>query len=310
MQVSRRDKVQKAVHQQLTRFQAALERLAQRLRGAGRRAVARASTWRTREEILLRRARRELWKAKGRHCLGVLRSRVELQRAARTYRRECERAEKSVRKAENEAAAAVTRADEHLRDVARPREIASYGPFALLDDSLRSPSWEVSLASVHAVILPADSAALKGVGSAALPHLDPQEHPRRNRLAVQSREGENIHDFSRGDRNARDFARLVNIAALNAGRLDQKRREDMNVAAEHLEEARAWAATRLVTARELLDATVADTAALDVARDRLGRARVDTGEIEACRAAVAELEELIRAAQLEIPPDPEDVPTE
>ena len=54
----------KAVHQQLTRFQAALERLAQRLRGAGRRAVARASTWRTREEILLRRARRELWKAK------------------------------------------------------------------------------------------------------------------------------------------------------------------------------------------------------------------------------------------------------
>ena len=310
MHVPSRTEIEQAARAGLGRLTEALQRLVRRLDGAHRRGALRASRWRAPEEIRLRQARRGLWKAELLHRLRVTRARVELGRAQRTYRRGCQRAERAVRKAEKVSADAVSRADAHLRDVGRPREIASYGPFSLRDDSLHSPEWDVSLASVHAVILPAESAALKGVGSGALPRSDPQHHPRRSRLALRSRQGESSHDFPRRDGDAREFARLVNIASLNAGRFDQQRREDMSLAAEHLEETRLWAATRLAAAQKLLDATLSDTAALDAARGRLAQERHDTSEIDARREAVAALENEARAARLGIPPDPEDVPTE
>ena len=304
----RRDQIQQIARDQFARASDGLRHLTTRL--ASVRLPAPTAFTRTDGKKRIRHARRELWKAKGRYRLHVLRCRVDLRRAAFSHRWTCRRAERAVAAAEKEVSAELGRADEYLRSVARPREIASYGPFALFDDSLKSPDWEVSLATVHAVILPAESAALKGVGSEALPSTDPPARPRRSRLALEGRRGASVHDFPRADRRARDFAHLVNVAALNAGKFDQQRREDMDTAAERLEDVRAWATTRLVHAHRNLEATLTDTARLDDARRCLARAQLDTAEIEACGSRIAALETALQQDDLGLPPDPDDWPTE
>lgn len=303
-----RDQIQERAREQLERCGTAARRLVSQLGGLRERLPRVFS--RSDEEIRLRRARRELLKAKTSHRLRIVRARIELRRAATAHRWACRRAERAVTGAEKEASGEVGRADEYLRTVARPREIASYGPFSLFDDSLKSPDWEVSLASVHAVILPAESAALKGVGGEALPATEPPARPRRSRLALQGRRGQSLHDFPKSDPRARDFAHLVNVAALNAGKFDQQRREDMDAAAERLEEVRAWAVTRLAEAQNDLEATLVDTTALDAARQRLARAQLDTTDIDECRSAVAALEVAVQSSRLELPPDQDDLPTE
>jgi hypothetical protein len=303
-----RHQIQEIAREQLARGSGALKHLTSRI--ARVRVHVPNVFAGTDEEKRLRRARWELRKANARHRLGVMRCRIDLRRATLTHRWTCRRAERVVAAAEKEASAEVDRADEYLRNVARPREIASYGPFALFDDSLKSPDWEVSLASVHAVILPAESAALKGVGSEALPSTNPPTRPRRSRLALEGRRGSSVHDFPRADRRARDFAHLVNVAALNAGKFDQQRREDMDTAAERLEETKAWATARLAQARRDLETTLANTTSLDEARHGLAKAQLDTAEIEASRSRVAALEMAVRTADLDLPPDPDDWPTE
>ena len=303
-----RDQIQQIVREQLARASDRLRHLTSHL--ASVRLHVPTAFARTDEKKRLRQARWDLWKAKSRYRLRILRCRVDLRRAALTHRWTCRRAEKAVAAAEKEVAAELGRADEYLRSVARPREIASYGPFALFDDSLKSPDWEVSLASVHAVILPAESAALKGVGSEALPSTDPPARPRRSRLALEGRRGSSVHDFPRADRRARDFAHLVNVAALNAGKFDQQRREDMDTAAERLEDVRAWATARLIEAHRGLESTLTNTTRLDDARRQLAKAQLDTGEIDACGSRVAALEAAVQSADLGLPPDPDDWPTE
>jgi len=294
-----------------------LRALAERCSAAGRRLGAslaeqrrRLARRRNEADVRLRRARRELLRANAMHRVRIVKARLELRLAVSRHRLACRRAERAVRSAEKEAGTRVARADEYLRTVARPRQIARYGPFSLFDNSLQSPDWEVSLASVHAVILPAESAALKGVGSEALPATEPRVRPRKNRLALQGRRGASVHDFPRNDPRARDFAHLVNVAALNAGKFDQQRREDMDAAAERLGEARAWADRHLADAHAHLETATTDTTTLDAARRRLAKAQLDTGEVDACRARIEALEEAVRTARLELPPDPDDLPTE
>jgi hypothetical protein len=240
----------------------------------------------TADELALVWARLGLWCAVGRQSAVVWSCRWRLRRAEGAYRRRCRRGWRAVRDAEKEASAVVAEAQEQLRSMMRPRQVASYGPFVLYDDSLRGPEWEVSLAQVRAVILPPGATILKGAGIDVLP---PEETPgrrQRHRLVVWSREGVSVHDLRNDDAQAHEFAKLLNVAALNAGRFDYARRSQMDHGAERLEEARAFAIACLAAARQRLDSVQADTSAIKEAKRLLVGAQLATSKLDRCRAAV------------------------
>jgi hypothetical protein len=239
------------------------------------------------DELALVRARLGLWRAAGRHSAVVWICRRRLRRAERVYRRGCRRGWRDVRAAEKEASGLVAEAQEQFRALMRPRQVASYGPFVLYDDSLHEPDGEVSLASVRAVILPPDAGVPTGAGIEALA---PEETPgrgKRHRLVVWSREGVTVHDLRNDDAEAHEFARLLNVAALNASHFNSARTAQINHAAERVEEARALAVARLTAARERLDSLQEDTSAIQEAKRLLVGARLATSEVDRSRATLA-----------------------
>ncbi len=276
-------------------------RLARELNRASQR-VARwlATTWaELREDVSMRlvpwlrhraaveRARSGVWVASARHGVAVLRCRIWVIRASRGYRQRCRRAEKAVAAVEKEEALLVARANEQFHDLCRPQRLAGYGPYALLDNGLAGPDWEVSLPSVRAVVVPPAAVVLKGGGTPALRVPGDPACSRRSRLLIRSRRGLSAVDCPPQDARAREFAQLVNVAALNPQWFQENRREQIQQAADRLEAVRALGAQRITDVRAELDRALAATGPVDEARRLLRSTAQDTREGDRRRAALA-----------------------
>jgi hypothetical protein len=276
-------------------------RVTQELRRVSRTGFARlASAWaqlredfRTRFGPWLRhryaveRARGRVWVAAARHGVAVLRCRVTVLRASRAYRSRCRKAEKAVAVVEKEEALLVARANEQFHELCRPQHLAGYGPYSLLDNGLVGPDWEVSLPSVRAVVVPPKAVVLKAGGTPTLRVPGDPAPSRRSRLLIRSRRGLSTVDCPSQDAKAREFAQLVNVAALNPQWFQENRREQIQQAADQLESVRALGAQRITDARAELHQVLAGTEPVEEARRLLSSTTRDTRERDRRRAALA-----------------------
>jgi hypothetical protein len=110
---------------------------------------------------------------------------------------------------------------------------------------------------------------------------------RRSRLLIRSRRGLSTVDCPSQDAKAREFAELVNVAALNPEWFQENRREQIQQAADRLEAVRALGAQRITDARAELDRVLASTEQIDEARRMLSSTTRDTRERDRRRAALA-----------------------
>jgi hypothetical protein len=236
-----------------------------------------------------RRVKAELVRELARRQLRIVRGWIGLRRTELAYRLECRRARRSMRAVEKQSQRLVGEADARVRAATRPRRLARYGPFALFDDRIEGPEWELSLPSVRALVVPSE-ALTTWRAARGLPAAENEPAAGRSRLLVQGRKGMSSHACRPDDKRAADFARLLNVAALNAPRFERRRRIETEAAVEALEQVRAACASRISAARASLAAAERDTAGIDLARQTLERTRADTAEIDRLRRRLAELE--------------------
>ena len=227
-------------------------------------------------------------------ALAVLAARVVHARAfvlvrRAQHRRRCLLAERQLRKAKREAEALVAQAEKRLQAVRRTRQLSKYGSFELFDDRLQGPDWELSLPSVRAVVVPPDAVINRGGGTERFPLPDAAGHGRRNRLVVQSRKGVSAQECGPRDEQAKDFARLLNVAALNASNFDRQRRAETEAATRSLEDAEAMAQQQIAEARARRNATQRDTSSIEDARNQVVRAAHETIALERRRELLAQV---------------------
>lgn len=232
-------------------------------------------------------ARGRVWAAAVGHRAAILRCRLGVLRASRAYRTRCRKAEKTVAAVENEEAHLVARANEQFHELCRPQHLADYGPYSLLDNGLVGPDWEVSLPSVRAVVVPPRAVVLKAGGTPALRVPGDPAASRRSRLLIRSRRGLSTVDCPSQDAKAREFAQLVNVAALNPEWFQENRQEQLQQAVDQLEAVRALGAQRITDARAELERVLAGTEQVEKAQRLLESTTRDTRERDRRRAALA-----------------------
>lgn len=242
-----------------------------------------------RHRAAVEHARGRLWWAAAAHGAAVLRARIGVLRATRAYRASCRRSRRAVGAVEKEETQLVARASEQFHELCRPQRLARYGPYSLLDNGLAGPDWEVSLQSVRAVVVPPTAPVLKAGGTPALrvPAAGDPEASRRSRLLIRSRRGLSTVDCPQQDSKAREFAQLVNVAALNPEWFQENRHEQVQQAADQLEAVRALGARRISDARAELERVLASTEPVEKAQRILRSVASDTGERDRRRKALA-----------------------
>lgn len=242
-----------------------------------------------RHRAAVEHARGRLWWAAVVHGVAVLSARIGVLRANRAHRARCRRSRRAVVAVEKEEAQLVARAREQFHELCRPQRLARYGPYSLLDNGLAGPDWEVSLQSVRAVVVPPTAPVLKAGGTPMLrvPAAPDSEASRRSRLLIRSRRGLSAVDCPSQDSKAREFAQLVNVAALNPEWFQENRHEQIQQAADQLEAVRALGARRISDARAELEQALAGTEPVEEARRLLRSVVSDTGERDRCRKALA-----------------------
>jgi hypothetical protein len=239
-----------------------------------------------RHRYAVERARGRMWAASVSHGVAVLRCRIEVLRASHAYRARCREARKAADAVEQQEAALVARANEQFHEACRPQRLAGYGPYSLLDDGLVGPDWEVSLPSVRAVVVPPKAVVLKAGGTPRLRVPAEPAPSRRGRLLIRSRRGLSTVDCPPEDPKAREFAQLVNVAALNPQWFQENRQEQIQQAVDQLEAVRALAAQRISEGRAELERVVASTERVEEAQRRLRATARDTRERDRRRAAL------------------------
>jgi hypothetical protein len=241
-----------------------------------------------RHRAAIEHARGRLWWAAAVHGAAVVHARIGVVRASRSHRARCRRSRRAVLAVEKEEAQLVARASDHFHELCRPQRLARYGPYSLLDNGLTGPDWEVSLQSVRAVVVPPAAPVLKAGGTPTLrvPAATDSEASRRSRLLIRSRRGLSTVDCSPQDAKAREFAQLVNVAALNPEWFQENRHEQIQQAADRLEAVRALSARRITDARAELEHVLASTDAVEEAHQRVCAVRSDTGERDRRREAL------------------------
>lgn len=224
--------------------------------------------------------------------------RWDVLRAELDHRRRCRVAGRALRRVEKDAASVVAETEAQMRALMEPQQLARYGPFALYDNALRGPDWEVSLQSVRAHLVEPGAVILRGAGpdKATLPPALP--HPEREHLVVSGRSGVSAVECPTDDDRASRFARLVNVAALNSSRLDRRRRAAVALSAERLEETRAWALHRIGTAREEHTRALADRRRVEDAQRALVRTQLDTNGIDSSRGRLGDAKRYRVAARV------------
>jgi hypothetical protein len=157
---------------------------------------------------------------------------------------------------------------------------------------VQTPEWEASLTSrVRAVVVPPEALPEASRLIARRPPAGRLKRVRRHRLIVTAPPFERELECQDDPAEAAEFARLVNVAALNAAQFAERRRAAAAEASRRVEEARSQWDARLEEARRQLEQAEAESGAIEEAQQRLAAVSQDTSALEERRSA---LERLLR----------------
>jgi len=191
---------------------------------------------------------------------------------------------------------------ESIRATLAPMEIARFGKSVLYEDRIVTKQGEalldrgvtaladtaarIAIARPGAVARLAATGAVNGRAFRTVQGYD----ARRFYLLVEAPELVDLLPFRNADEQAaRDFAARVNVAALNARRIDRERDEALGEAQRELDLAEAY--QDVVQAADDEVARVrADTEAIDLVRGRLEEVEAGTEEIDALREQISALQ--------------------
>lgn len=223
-----------------------------------------------------------LVEAHARHWLVVRGRKLALVSAEAAHKVALWRATRALHRTERRAARA---ADAARARAASPSLLGRFGAVELHADHVRTPEWVAPLdGGVRARLVPGaerPSGALWQRGVSA-------RRDRRGTLLLEAGPLTYACPCAPDDRAAAEFVRLVNVAALNAGRLAGERRSAEADAERRAREAEeAWRG-RIEAARARLE-HARDRSVIERRRSLLRDAERDVAEIEARRDALARL---------------------
>jgi hypothetical protein len=211
-------------------------------------------------------------------------------------------AEHAVREAERAEERSLARGRAVLAAARQSKELARFDGFLLTDGAIETPTGRAVLsARVRAFVEP--GATLAAARQAALMRLAAQSGTRggvlrdlgrrseRLYLLVETPELVSLAPCKSDEAEARRFAELVNVAALNAEDFARRRIEAVREAEAELERLEERRAAAVREAKAKLEQVAADTAAPEAERRELERVELDTGEVDRCRAELRRLED-------------------
>lgn len=253
-------------------------------------------------EQALKSARLALKQAERAHTARVKERRKALVAAEKAHARSVAEAERELAEAARSDDPALRRAQQAVAEARRGRELTRLGELVLYDDRIETPEGTVELSpGVRAIVdapgnLVQRELAIGRTGveaAAALAAL--QARARRSRdepvILVEAPALFSIRPCEHDADAAREFARRVNVAALNAADVVAGRAGAVAEADATLVELRARRAAAVAAAEWSLERAEQDTAAIEEARNGLADAEADTAEIEASRTALEALEQ-------------------
>lgn len=247
----------------------------------------------------LRVARRAVRRARWRNQALVLARRGELAAAQRAYARSVRAARATFEAAEAERLEALKRGREAIEALRQGRKLATFGPLALYSDRLELPQATVALSpAVTALVGP--PAMLAAARTDAMRRLGPGKEERKleRDLAAGKREpyllieSDSVAAACRcagREEEAREFASLVNIAALNAEKAQRQLREEIRRAEQELWRIDAELERAALAAFAAYQERRADTQAIDRARRELEAALRGGEELERLQAGLVQL---------------------
>jgi hypothetical protein len=251
----------------------------------------------------VKQAKQQLRDARKAHSARVKECRKILAEAQREHKRGVRAAERALEEARR-LDEDVIREAEAKRRLAGERELlASWGPLVLYDDRVEAPEGVAALArDTRAVVDIAENlvvreramARLAGEAPlAVLRRLEGRGGRGRSRLfiALETNRFVSVVPCDKGDPDeVREFARRVNVAALNVEELAQGRAEAIALAERALSRLTARRAAAVDEAERVLAAAEDDTTAIDAAQRALAAAEADTDEVERREAALRAIE--------------------
>ena len=232
--------------------------------------------------------RKELRDAEREHERAVRASQAELDRRGKERTQRIESAQKRY---------------DSIRATLAPMETARFGKSVLYEDrvvtkqgeallqrgvtALADTAAKIAIARPGAVARLAASGTVNGRAFRSAQGYD----ARRFYLLIEAPELVALLPCRAGDEQAaKEFAARVNVAALNARRIEREREETLGDAQHELDAAESHQ-DAVLAADDELARVVADTDAITLARTRLEEAEADTEAIETHRARVVELEQ-------------------
>lgn len=249
----------------------------------------------------LKQAKKLLNAAEKDHGARVKACRKQLREAEREHERAVRQAQAEIERRRKERAQRIDQAQKRydsIRATLAPMEVARFGKSVLYEDrvvtkqgeallqrgvtALADTAAKIAIARPGAVARLAASGTVNGRAFRSVQGYD----ARRFYLLIEAPELVALLPCRAGDEEAaRDFAARVNVAALNARRIEREREETLGDAQHELDAAESHQ-DAVAAADDELARIVADTEAIDLARARLEEAEADTGAIEAQRERV------------------------
>ena len=251
-------------------------------------------------------ARKELGSAEKARARTIKDIRKELREAEREHERGVRVSEAELVRRQKEREQRIGNAKrryDSIRSTLAPMQTARFGKSVLYEDrvvtkqgeallqrgvtALADTAARIAIARPGAVARLAASGAVNGRAFRSAQGYD----ARRFYLLIEAPELVALLPCRAGDEEeAREFATRVNVAALNARRIEREREETLGDAQHELGAAESQQDSVLAADDELARA-IADTGAIDLARTRLEETEGDTEAIDLQRALVVTLEQ-------------------
>ena len=253
----------------------------------------------------LKEAKKALASAQKTHSTTVKGIRKELREAEREHERAVRAAQNELearRKERTQRIQGAKKRYDSIRSTLAPMETARFGKSVLYEDrvvtkqgeallqrgitALADTAAKITISRPGAVARLAASGAVNGRAFRSAQGYD----ARRFYLLIEAPELVALLPCRAGDEQAaKEFAARVNVAALNARRIEREREETLGDARHELDAAESHQ-DAVLAADDALARAVANTEAIDLARARLAEAEADTGAIAGQRDRVAALE--------------------
>jgi hypothetical protein len=240
-------------------------------------------------------ARRDLRGAERRHASAVKAARRELRDAERAHSSAVSSARKQLAKAERTAESIVGEIEGRLSSVSQGRKLAALGALVLYEDRLDTSDEVVRLTPTFRAWVGPPGAFPPSPEPAGERIVDSRGRPRRRlnakRVYLALEDGyRRLLVEARDEQEARAFAELVNVAALNVNRVSRVRDEAGVELDARLRTTRREQTALVDHAHARLLEAEADREAVENAARALADVEADTAEVERLREALAAVE--------------------